>query len=95
MKSNLIRKYTTPKGDGNFFPTISFNKKLFIKNKKIHNSERRRKLALLLYAYMHYILIRKYTTPKGDGNRLLSLLFQFKIFSIRKYTTPKGDGNLL
>ena len=39
--------------------------------------------------------IRKYTTPKGDGN-LKCLTDELKnvIQSIRKYTTPKGDGNL-
>ena len=38
--------------------------------------------------------IRKYTTPKGDGN-LKCLTDELKnvIQSIRKYTTPKGDGN--
>ena len=37
--------------------------------------------------------IRKYTTPKGDGNLSGFSPDMVKVSSIRKYTTPKGDGN--
>ena len=91
-----IRKYTTPKGDGNKLFLSEDNAAVIFFDKKIHNSERRRKLKILEAIILASpFFIRKYITPKGDGNRLRLHNRQLDLQRrIRKYTTPIGDGNI-
>ena len=63
-----IRKHTTPKGDGNSRINICLWKTV-LPYKKTYNSERRRKRYLTEDEHRDLLnLIRKHTTPKGDGN---------------------------
>ena len=42
--------------------------------------------------HIFYNIIKKYSSPRGDGNSLGSLSSVVKVH-IKKYSSPRGDGN--
>ena len=62
----MIRENITPRGDGNIYERML---RRDFKNKREYNSERRRKLILLISSpNKPDIIIRENITPRGDGN---------------------------
>ena len=64
-------------------------------NKKIHNSERRRKLDIeCQFINITYIIDKKiHNSERKRKQYMLVTVLNFHWFSIRRHTTLKGDGN--
>ena len=66
-KIKKIRENITPRGDGNSNKSYII-KETFI-DKREYNSERRRKLYIILLCILNiWFSIRENITPRGDGN---------------------------
>ena len=90
-RSTLIKKYSSPRGDGNIKPV----RVKVIPCTALRNIAPREGTEIHIFTTNHsYLFIKKYSSPRGDGNEFFNL--SFELFNrIKKYSSPRGDGNVL
>ena len=84
-----IKKYSSPRGDGNVASGSATTLTLSIKKYSSPRGDGNNVFGCLK---INYDFIKKYSSPRGDGNLPLFPSLR-SVNRIKKYSSPRGDGN--